>query len=174
MARVTQPLRDEHKELVPHIEHLRTVADGIDAAAPDSLKLAVEHVYDFLAHHLSPHAEAEEKALYPAVAKAIGAPEATRTMSREHVEVRALTEELQALREAAGEHAFDHEQVRDLRRILYGLYALIKVHFAEEEEVYLAILDERLSEEEARAMFEAMGHAAHEAKAQSAEHADAH
>ncbi|HET6615453.1 MAG TPA: hemerythrin domain-containing protein [Dehalococcoidia bacterium] len=170
MARVTQPLRDEHKELIPHIEHLRTVADGIDTAPPDSLAAAVDHICDFLSNHLIPHAEAEEKALYPAVAKAIGAPEATRTMAREHVEVRALADELLALREAAGTQAFAHEQVHDLRRLLYGLYALIKVHFAEEEEVYLPILDERLSEEEAKAMFEAMGHAAHDAK----EHAGAH
>ena len=170
MTAITQPLRDEHKELAPHIEHLRTVADGIDTAPPDALALAVDHVYDFLAHHLIPHAEAEERALYPAVAKAIGAPEATLTMSRDHVEVRALTEDLRALREAAGAHALAHEQVHELRRVLYGLYALVKVHFAKEEEVYLPILDERLSEADARAMFEALGQAAPAAK----EHAGAH
>jgi hemerythrin-like domain-containing protein len=117
-----------------------------------------------------PHAKAEEEALYPAVEKAMGAPGATRTMSRDHVEVVALTEELHAVREAAGTRAFSAEQVHELRRILYGLYALVKVHFAKEEEVYLPILDERLSEADADAMFAAMGHAAHDAK----EHAAAH
>jgi hypothetical protein len=48
--------------------------------------------------------------------------------------------------------------------VLYGLYALVKVHFAKEEEVYLPILDARLSLEEAREMFEAMENAASQAK----------
>ena len=48
--------------------------------------------------------------------------------------------------------------------MLYGLYALVKVHFAKEEEVYLPILDQRLTPEAAQEMFEAMEHAAHEAK----------
>ncbi len=55
-------------------------------------------------------------------------------------------------------------QVQALRRVLYGLYALVKVHFAKEEEVYLPLLDARLSPAEARQMFAALEAAAHEAK----------
>ena len=55
-------------------------------------------------------------------------------------------------------------QIRSLRQVLYGLYALVKVHFAKEEEVYLPLLDARLSAAEAHQMFEAMETAAHEAK----------
>jgi hypothetical protein len=47
---------------------------------------------------------------------------------------------------------------------LYGLYALVKVHFAKEEEVYLPLLDARLTTGEAHAMFEAMEAAAKAAK----------
>ena len=36
---------------------------------------------------------------------------------------------------------------------------LIGVHFAKEEEIYLPLLDDRLSTEEATAMFEAMDQA---------------
>ncbi len=51
-----------------------------------------------------------------------------------------------------------------MRRILFGLYALVKVHFAKEEEIYLPLLDARLTEKGAAAMFEAMEQAAHEVK----------
>jgi iron-sulfur cluster repair protein YtfE (RIC family) len=51
-----------------------------------------------------------------------------------------------------------------LRRVLYGLYTLVKVHFAKEEEIYLPLLDSKLTAEEAHAMFEAMEAAAREAK----------
>lgn len=165
MSTVTQPLRDEHKELLPHIEELRTAADQVGDAGPDVLRASVAAAHDFLVQHLVPHAEAEEKVLYPVVASVLGAPEATRTMSRDHLEVGALTQELGALRRQIATAAPTAAQERDLRRVLYGLYALVKVHFAKEEEVYLPILDERLPASDAAKMFEAMGHAAGDAKA---------
>jgi hypothetical protein len=48
---VTQPLRDEHKELIPHVDALRTAADAVGDATPDALREAVDGAYDFLAHH---------------------------------------------------------------------------------------------------------------------------
>ncbi|MBI3166382.1 MAG: hypothetical protein HYZ24_16985 [Chloroflexi bacterium] len=56
------------------------------------------------------------------------------------------------------------KQTKVLQRVLYGVYALVKLHFAKEEEVYLPILDQRLTPESAREMFEAMEDAAHKAK----------
>jgi iron-sulfur cluster repair protein YtfE (RIC family) len=170
MATVTQPLRDEHKELIPHIVALRTAADAVGDVTPDALRVAIDEAYDFLAHHLIPHAQAEERALYPVVGKVLGAPEATNTMSRDHVEVGSLTDELGGLREKIRAAAPSPAQIKDLRRVLYGLYALVKVHFAKEEEVYLPILDQRLGADEAREMFEAMEKAAGEAKAHAKGH----
>jgi hypothetical protein len=56
------------------------------------------------------------------------------------------------------------QNFKALQRVLYGLYALVKVHFAKDEEAYLPILEERLTAEEAREMFEAMESAAGRAK----------
>jgi iron-sulfur cluster repair protein YtfE (RIC family) len=116
-------------------------------------------VYEFLAYHLIPHAQAEEAALYPTVQRVLGSPDATRTMSRDHVEVVRYVEELAGL-----QHEPFGRDPKALQRVLYGLYALVKVHFAKEEEVYLPILDERLSPNEAQEMFEAMENAAGQAK----------
>ncbi len=56
MPQVTQPLRDEHKELLPHIKQIRTVADSIGTVAVSSLRQSVGEVYEFLTHHLLIHA----------------------------------------------------------------------------------------------------------------------
>ena len=48
--------------------------------------------------------------------------------------------------------------------MLYGLYALIDLHFAKEEEVYLPILDAHLSAEQAAELFHNMEAAANHAK----------
>lgn len=168
MTIITQPLRDEHQELLPNIEKLRQVADAVGNVTVDVLQQGVDEVIDFLTHHLIPHAQAEDRALYPVVAEVMGAPQATRTMSRDHVEVGRLTDELVNLRANLLDTTYDQMQATALRRLLYGLYALVKVHFAKEEEIYLPLLDARLGAKEAQKMFKAMEAAAHEAKAQIA------
>ncbi len=160
----TQTLREEHKELLPHIELLRTIANAIGEASIASLRRSVDEAYAFLTHHLLPHAQAEERVLYPVVGRLMGAPEATATMSRDHVEVGRLTQELGSLRPHLESASLDISQERALRRVLYGLYAVVKVHFAKEEEVYLPILDARLAADEAHQLFEAMERAAQEAR----------
>jgi iron-sulfur cluster repair protein YtfE (RIC family) len=52
------------------------------------------------------------------------------------------------------------DQWRALQRALYGLYAVVRLHFAKEEEVYLPVLDAGLSPEDATEMFRAMHEAA--------------
>lgn len=165
MSTVTQPLREEHRELFPHVEELRAAADAVGQAPPDVLGQKIDAAYLFLVGHLIPHAHAEERALYPVVARILGSPEATATMSRDHVEVGRLTTELRALKDQLTGGTPSATLATDLRRVLYGLYALVKVHFAKEEEVYLPLLDARLTPTEARAMFAAMEAAATEAKA---------
>lgn len=163
---VTQPLRDEHKELIPHIEALRSVADSVGYRPIETVRHGVDEAYAFLIHHLIPHAEAEDRALYPVVEKLMGASGVTATMSRDHVEVGRLTDELAGLRNQLAVGSAGEVQVKALRRVLYGLYALVKVHFAKEEEIYLPLLDAQLAPVAAGEMFEAMEAAARRARAQ--------
>jgi iron-sulfur cluster repair protein YtfE (RIC family) len=163
-SRPTQPLREEHQELLPNIERLRDVADAVGDALTAELRQGLDAVFDFLTHHLIPHAQAEEHALYPVVARVMGAPRATATMSRDHVEVGRLVEELSVLRAQVSEAPLEQAQVKALRRVLYGLYVLVKVHFAKEEEVYLPLLDANLTPDDARRMFSAMEQAAAQAR----------
>jgi len=164
MNTLTQPLRDEHRELFPEVDGILAAAGSLGSEPTDVIVSRVEAAYDFLAYHLLPHAQAEDAALYPTVQQVIGAPEVTRTMSRDHVEVGRYIEELAELKTGLTGATLTASQISDLRRVLYGLYAIVKLHFAKEEEVYLPILDERLTAESAREMFEKLEAAAHEAK----------
>ncbi len=168
MERVTEPLREEHKELLPQIEALRAVADSIGEQSPELLATDIGGVYHFLRHDLIPHAEAEDRVMYPTVGRVMGAPQATATMSRDHVEVGRLTEELESLRWQLRAGGLTPSVARDLRRVLYGLYSLVRTHFAKEEEIYLPLLDAHLTPDEARQMFHAMEEAAEAARARVA------
>jgi iron-sulfur cluster repair protein YtfE (RIC family) len=165
MASITQPLRDEHKALYPQVEILRLAGDVVNESLTSLAHDKIEQSYNFLIRQLIPHAQAEEKALYPMVEKAMGAPQVTATMGRDHLEVERLTEVLGTLRVHRTQLSITFDQAMTLRRVLYGLYTLVKLHFAKEEEIYLPLLDSKLTAEEAKAMFTAMDAAAREAKA---------
>ncbi|HEX5950802.1 MAG TPA: hemerythrin domain-containing protein [Actinomycetota bacterium] len=139
-------IRAEHRELVPHLEHLGQLADAVPTLEEAALRERLAGVLDFLRGVLLPHAGAEDASLYPVVdrvLRAVGG--ATRTMSEDHRAVEASIEELAAL----AERAPTASTRRDIQRALDGLSALVRVHFGKEEDVYVPLL-EHLSPEEAR------------------------
>jgi iron-sulfur cluster repair protein YtfE (RIC family) len=165
MASLTQPLRDEHKALYRQVENLRFAGDAVNESLTTSAHDKIEQAFEFLTRQLFIHAQAEDKVLYPMVQKIMNSPQATATMSRDHVEVDSLTQELGSLRVHKTQLSVPFDHAMALRRVLYSLYALIKLHLAKEEEIYLPLLDSKLSQEEAREMFEKMGVVALEATA---------
>jgi iron-sulfur cluster repair protein YtfE (RIC family) len=159
-----QPLKDEHKELLPEIEFLREAGILVEHASEPDVLRAIEDAHAFLVHHLIPHAIAEDRVLYPVVERLMGAPGATATMSRDHVEVGKFTGELGALKEKIAQSGATENDLTAVQRVLFGLYGIVKLHFDKEEEIYVPILDKGLSQAEATEMFEAMEAAAGEAK----------
>jgi hypothetical protein len=85
----------------------------------------------------------------------MNAPGASETMRRDHVEVARLTEELAELRDALTDPPTEAQRDR-LTALLYGLHAIVALHFAEEEEIYLPILDGAMTPEDAAHLFERM------------------
>jgi iron-sulfur cluster repair protein YtfE (RIC family) len=157
--RVTAPLREEHRHLLPHVEELARAGDAIGVVPAPELRATLDGVLAFLAGHLIPHAAAEDAVLYPEIDRLLGERDGTRatdTMRRDHVEIARLTERLALL---AGRYEQDvptPPAERELRRLLYGLDALVTLHFAKEEEVYLPLLDRELTADEALELFERM------------------
>ena len=163
-TRPTEPLREEHLELLPRIHSLADVASMVGDVPDADVRTAVDAAATFLAFELVPHALAEEAALYPAVETAMSAPGATDTMRREHLEIRRFIEDLEAARDALSSGPSDPTLDKELRRVLYGLHALVHGHFAKEEELYLEILDARLDDAAAAELFERLEAAARQAR----------
>ena len=160
MTLPTEPLRAEHRDLLPHVVELRTVADSIsrwEADIPGRIATAVT----FLRDHLVPHAQAEEAVLYPTVERLQAAPWATATMVADHHEIVARIDGLDTLGRSLGPRLPSEAEANELRAQLYGLWAILALHFRKEEEVLLPILDAQLSGADALALFERMGAVAH-------------
>lgn len=154
MADEWASFREEHWQLRAGLESLRTVGDGVGRLDVAVLRHEVEDVYRFLSHRLLAHIAVEEEVLYPAIARLNGYGTAARIMRRDHAEVSNAVRELYALRQELERETFGETEAAALRRVLYGLYQLLKVHMANEEETCLPALDRVLSEGQVRALAE--------------------
>jgi len=85
---------------------------------------------------LPEHEEEEEAIVYPVVAEALGGEDPLSSMARAHLEISHLGRIFQQLIEELPEDGPTPEDLMDLRRVLYGLHAILRLHFAQEEEAY--------------------------------------
>lgn len=149
IVRPSEPLRAEHRELLPHIEALRSAADAAGNVPAGATAASVDEALAFLEHDLLPHAEAEEAALYPLVERVMAAPGATDTMTADHARIGQLIAELADVRRARRSGG----AIAEYRRLLYSLHAIVSLHFAKEEGVYLPLLDAALTASDAERFF---------------------
>ena len=146
-ARIGLKFRDEHEKLMPEVRRIRYVTDSLDTMPPETARRELRDIHTFLAEKLLPHEKAEDAVVYPLVADIIGGEDPTATMSRAHIEISHLIKVFGKVLEEMPATGPGPEDVREIRRILYGLYAILTLHFAQEEESYLALIEERMKSE---------------------------
>ena len=147
--RPTEPFRHEHEELLEHIEHLAVAAREMPRLSEEERDALRNRILDFLRGTLMPHAHAEEEILYPEWAALVGFADAAVPMVHDHEAIVARIERLGAV---------DAGDVDTLQELLYGLSALISVHFRKEEDLQLPAFD--AAPEVAQRVLERMGEAA--------------
>lgn len=152
-------VRAEHAALLPHVEALRVAAEAMSLPSGRDAFEFVDEAWRFLSGHLLEHAAAEERTLYVAFTEATESSAATQLLSMDHAAITRLVTELATLRRAAADHdVLPEELVRGLRRVLYGLYALIQTHFDKEEAVVLPTLAATLDSRRAAQLVHEMQH----------------
>jgi iron-sulfur cluster repair protein YtfE (RIC family) len=150
-SRPTEEFREEHAGLLPHVEQLRTAAREFPRLAPQARREAIDTACDFLRGTLLPHAGAEEEVLYPEWARIVGYPDAAAPMVHDH---EAIGARIERLAEASP------EDIDTVQELLYGLHALVSVHFDKEETIQLPAFDSRPAEE-VEEVLHRMHHAGH-------------
>jgi heavy metal translocating P-type ATPase len=141
-AALTSRFRDEHEVIRADIEELRATADSLGFGARSSALARAHRAYRLLADEIEPHEQAEERELYPALDRVLGSPEATATMSRAHAEISRQSRRLGQLLAEIGDGPPDDADIADLRAMLYGLHAVLRLHTATEDESYLSLASE--------------------------------
>ncbi|MET0577082.1 MAG: heavy metal translocating P-type ATPase, partial [Ilumatobacteraceae bacterium] len=143
-AALVRQFSQAHEVLRPGLDQLRQAADAIgEIPDPDALR-AARDVHRFLVGDIAPHEQAEDSILYPVFTRVLGGTDPTATMSRGHAEIAHLTQRIGTLLDEIDPQAPNHEDLLELRRTLYGLHAVLVLHFAQEDESYLSLADEQL------------------------------
>jgi heavy metal translocating P-type ATPase len=125
-------LRAEHDATLPLIEQIRSVADDLSSDNCDLEPVGV--LLARLEGELLPHERADEALLVPLVDRALGGTDATAAMSRTHAEIEHQVSQLRRLLQALDGDTAEPEDAIEIRRLLYGLYAVLRLHNAQEEE----------------------------------------
>jgi heavy metal translocating P-type ATPase len=135
-SNVGERFRDEHREFTPHLQRIRTVADRLETYSADEVMTELEQIRWFLLERLVQHEQEEEAAVYPVVAELLGGEDPMGSMERAHMEIEHLARVFGHLLSDLPPEGPGPEDLIDLRRVLYGLHAILRLHFAQEEEAY--------------------------------------
>jgi hypothetical protein len=130
-----------HHALESGIAHLRTTADRLDVLPPADARRELEGVDAFLVQELMPHEVEEDRLVHPALATALGSDETTAALHGTHNEIFRLARLFGHLVEELDADGPTPDDWPDLRRLLYGLDAILRLHMAQEEELYGSIVD---------------------------------
>ena len=132
MAVAIETLRGEHRRLRREVDAMREAARELPELSPVERAELRDWIVSFLNEVLIPFAEAEEQGLYAGVAELLGDERSIAPMIYDH---RAICERAVEL---ASTPVTD---VARLQELMYGLHALIEVHFRKEEELYLPLAE---------------------------------
>jgi heavy metal translocating P-type ATPase len=130
-------LRVQHASTSGVVEEICAIADGLSTQDPDVAP--VRRLLERLRAELLPHERADEELLVPLVARTLG-PGATAALSRTHAEIEHQVDQLQRLLEELQDEPVEAEDIVELRRLLYGLYGVLHLHNAEEDETAFSLI----------------------------------
>ncbi len=148
---------EHHERILRHVDHMPETADLLltDAAtaAPQ-----LDGIVTFLNDTLLPHVAAAETTLYPELERMFQNRHSMAPMRREHEEVRTLVGSLTALVDVEHTKGLTLSRTLGIRRVMFQLYAILKIHLAEEEAI-LHLMDKGVGDDVADVLAAAMAHA---------------
>ena len=130
-------LRQDHERLETKLDRLRAIADALDDSADGPTALAlISEANDIVSQHIVEHERQDEKAVYPRVAKFLTDRHGLGAMSRAHREILHIARLLRRLADGLTVNDADHYLIRDAQRVIESIEALVRIHNAQEEDIY--------------------------------------
>ena len=129
-------LRLDHERIEAALDHLREIADALDHCNIDHAAKLIMEADRTIQQEIVEHERNDENAVYPQVAKFLADRHGLRAMSRAHREIIHLARLLRRLSDGLSPQEIDRYLIRDGQRIIESIEALVRIHNAQEEDIY--------------------------------------
>jgi heavy metal translocating P-type ATPase len=129
-------LRQEHLALEKSLNRLREIADALDDATGPTARTYIEEANGIVQQTIAGHERQDELLLYPKLSARLADTSGLAAMSRAHREIQHLARLLMRLCAALPQEHIDRYLIRDAQRAIESVEALVRLHNAQEEDIY--------------------------------------
>jgi heavy metal translocating P-type ATPase len=135
-ATAVEALRLDHERMEAGLDRLRELADALDDADGAAAVALITEADRIVARQIVEHEREDESAVYPRVAKFLVDGHGLGAMSRAHREIIHQARLLRRLADGLVPKDIDRYLIRDAQRVIESVDALVRIHNAQEEEIY--------------------------------------
>jgi hypothetical protein len=129
-------LHADHAQMEPMLNRLREIADALDQSEAGAVVTLISEADRIVANEIIRHERNDENLIYPRVAKYLADHHGLGAMSRAHREINHQARLLRRLADGLSPEDIDPYLVRDAQWIIESVEALVRIHNAQEEDIY--------------------------------------
>jgi len=132
-------LHRDHLALIGDLDRLRGIVDALDDASPESGAALIAEANRLVQEQVVAHERDDEGSVYPRLARILRESHSLSAMSRAHREILHLARLLARVVEDLPTEKVDRYLLRDAQRIIEAIETLVRMHTAQEEDIYEAV-----------------------------------
>lgn len=129
-------LQGEHTAMLPVLAQINELADKLGELPMAQVQVGLEQLLTVLRQEILPHERQDDAELYPLVARLIGGEDPMATMSHTHRAIYKLIHSLERFATEFGARNPVPVDLPELRNTLYALDTIMRLHLAQEDELY--------------------------------------
>ena len=135
-AATATALRQDHERMDAELNRLREIADALDDAAGAPAVALISEANAIIARQIVKHEREDESTVYPDLAKYLPDAHGLAAMGRAHREIIHLARLLGQIADGLTAEDADRYLIRDAQRVIESVEALVRLHNAQEEDIY--------------------------------------
>ncbi|GLR98866.1 MULTISPECIES: heavy metal translocating P-type ATPase [Bradyrhizobium] len=132
-------LHHDHQALFKDLDRLREIVDALDDVTPESAAALIGEAHRLVQTSVVMHEREDEDSVYPKLAEVLRDRHGLSAMSRAHREILHLARLLARIVEDIPSEKIDRYLVRDAQRVIEAIETLVRMHTAQEEDIYEAV-----------------------------------
>jgi heavy metal translocating P-type ATPase len=132
-------LHRDHLALMKNLDRLRSIVDALDDVLPEKGAALIMEADAVVQGEVVVHERDDEGSIYPRLAKVLRENHSLSAMSRAHREILHLARLLSRVAEDLPYEKVDRYLIRDAQRVIEAIETLVRMHTAQEDDIYEAV-----------------------------------